>query len=121
MNSEINKLKKQLGEANGIIKYLEEQNRKRIDLSIKQTELETRRLEAKTKFSVKDYIICFIAFLVFLFGCYTVHEHFSFLRQSLIEESIDLQSSQIKNEVNAEGISSVQNSEIGVVKIANNE
>lgn len=119
MNSEINKLKKQLGEANGIIKYLEEQNRKRIDLSIKQTELETRRLEAKTKFSVKDYVICFIAFLAFLLGCYTVHEHFSFLRQSLVVESENLEEAQIRNKVIAEGISSVENSDIGVVKIAN--
>ena len=119
MNSEINKLKEQLGEANGIIKYLEEQNRKRIDLSIKQTELETRRLEAKTKFSVKDYIICFIAFLAFLLGCYTVHEHFSFLRQSLVVESENLEDTNISNKVIAEGLSNVQNSEIGVLKVAN--
>lgn len=119
MNSELSKLKKQLGEANGIIKYLEEQNRKRIDLSIKQTELETRRLEAKIKFTVKDYLVCFIAFLMFLLGCYTVHEHFSFLKHSLSVESETLEDTHVKNKVVAEGISSVENSDIGVVKIAN--
>lgn len=115
MTNELEKLKTQLSEANGIIKYLEEQNKKRVDLSLKQTELEIRRLEAKKGFTVKDCIFCFILLLAFLFGCYTVHEHFLFLRTSLIEETV--YSDESVNHIEASGISQVHNSQIGTITV----
>ena len=117
MTNELDKLKNQLSEANGIIKYLEEQNKKRVDLSLKQTELEILRLEAKRGFNVKDWLFCFVLFLAFLFGCYTVHEHFEFLRTSLVEETV-YKDENIKNQVETSGISEVNNSKIGNVTVS---
>lgn len=103
-------LENKLAGINNIVDYLDSKIEKRLQLSVKQTELETKRLEAKYKMDKKDKVICFLALLlcfvaslVFAWGLYCVHEHFDFLKSALVETT------SINHTVDVQDINSSEN------------
>lgn len=115
MNSQTEKiasLEKKLAEFDNIVDYLDSKLEKRLQLSVKQVELETKRIEASKKMDKKDKVICFLASLLFVFSMFFMYMHFvslktgmaelnDFLKSSLMETTTTISHSVEANDITA--------------------